>query len=87
MRGYSCIRVFGWLLLGCLRFLFLEIYFPSAKKSELPSHQDLGVFALEVKKSLQATPPKLRRDVGTVRQRGKPKKKRKKKNSVQGTYE
>ena len=34
------------------------------KKRELLSHQDLGVFALvEVNKTLQAMPPKLRRDV------------------------
>ena len=30
----------------------------------MPSHQVLGVFALEVNEILQATPPKLRRDVG-----------------------
>ena len=36
--------------------MFLEISFPSAKKGELPPHQDLGVFALEVNEILQATP-------------------------------
>ena len=43
---------------------FLKIYLPSAKKSKLPSHQVLGVFALEVNKILQATPSKLRREMG-----------------------
>ena len=33
-------------------------------KTKLPSHQDFGEFALEVKKILQATPPKLRREMG-----------------------
>ena len=37
---------------------------PSALKPKLPSHQDFGEFALEVKKILQATPPKLRREMG-----------------------
>ena len=43
---------------------FLKMYLPSAKKSELPSHQVFGVFALEVNKILQATPSKLRREMG-----------------------
>ena len=37
---------------------------PSAKKCKLPSHQVFGVFALEVNGILQATPPKLRREMG-----------------------
>ena len=37
---------------------------PSAKKSKLPSHQVFGVFVLEVNKVLQATPSKLRREMG-----------------------
>ena len=37
---------------------------PAAKKSKLRSHQVFGVFALEVNKILQATPPKLRREMG-----------------------
>ena len=40
------------------------MYLSSAKKSKLPSHQVFGVFALEVNKSLQATPPKLSREMG-----------------------
>ena len=45
--------------------LFLKIYLSSAKKSKLPSHQVFGVFALlEVNKILQATPSKLRREMG-----------------------
>ena len=44
---------------------FSKKYLPSAKKSKLPSHQVFGVFALEVNKILQATPPKLRREMGT----------------------
>ena len=45
---------------------FLKIYLPSAKRSKLPSHQVFGVFALliEVSKILQATPSKLRREMG-----------------------
>ena len=43
---------------------FLKIYLPSAKKSKLPSHQDFGVFALEVNEIVQATPSKLRREMG-----------------------
>ena len=39
------------------------MYLPSAKKSKLPS-QVFGVFALEVNEILQATPPKLRREMG-----------------------
>ena len=42
---------------------FLEIYFPSAKKIKFPSHQVFCVFALEVNEILQATPPKLRREM------------------------
>ena len=34
------------------------------KGSTLPSHQCLGVFALEVNEILQATPPKWRREQG-----------------------
>ena len=37
---------------------------PSAKKSKLSSHQVFGVCALEVNKILQATPSKLRREMG-----------------------
>ena len=44
--------------------LFLKFYLPSGKKSKLPSHQVFGVFALEVNKILQATPSKLRREMG-----------------------
>ena len=44
--------------------MFLKTYLPSAKKSKLPSHQVFGVFALEVNKILQATPSKLRREMG-----------------------
>ena len=40
------------------------MYLPSASKTELPSHQDFGEFALEVKKILQATPPEYRRETG-----------------------
>ena len=36
----------------------------SGTKTKLPSHHDFGEFALEVKKILQATPPKLRREMG-----------------------
>ena len=43
---------------------FIKNYSPSAKKSKLPSHQVFGVFALEVNKILQATPSKLRREMG-----------------------
>ena len=43
---------------------FLKIYLPSGKKSKLPSHQVFGVFALEVNRILQATPSKLRREMG-----------------------
>ena len=43
---------------------FLKIYWPSAKKSKLPSHQVFGVFALEVNKILLATSSKLRREMG-----------------------
>ena len=35
-----------------------------ANKNEAPSHHDFGVFADEVNQFLQATPPKLRREVG-----------------------
>ena len=60
------------------------------KKSELLSHQDLGMFALvEVNKTLQAMPPKLRRDVEMSGNQANKKKQKKRKqlNSVQGTYE
>ena len=40
------------------------MYLPSANKGKLPSHQVFGVFALEVNKILQATPSKLRREMG-----------------------
>ena len=49
---------------GFAKKTFLENYLPSAKKSKLPSHQVFGVFALEVNKILQATPTKLRREMG-----------------------
>ena len=48
----------------CENTFFLKICLPSAKKSKLPSHQVFGVFALEVKKILQVTPSKLRREMG-----------------------
>ena len=44
----------------------LRTYLTSAKKSKLPSHQVLGMFALEVNGILQATPPKLRREMGLL---------------------
>ena len=40
------------------------MYLLCAKKSKLPSHQVFGVFALEVNNILQATSPKLRREMG-----------------------
>ena len=40
------------------------MYLPSAKKSKSPFHQVFGVFALEVNKIMQATPSKLRREMG-----------------------
>ena len=40
------------------------MYLPSAQKTKLPSHQDFGEFAIEVKKILQATPPEFRRETG-----------------------
>ena len=43
---------------------FLETFLLSAKKSKVPFHQVFGVFALEVNKILQATPSKLRREMG-----------------------
>ena len=43
--------------------MFLKIYLLSAEKSKLHS-QVFGVFALEVNKILQATPSKLRREMG-----------------------
>ena len=43
---------------------FLKNCLPSAKKSKLPSHQVFGVFALEINKIMQATPSKLRREMG-----------------------
>ena len=43
---------------------FFLICLPSTKKSKSPSHRVVGVFALEVNKILQATPPKLRREMG-----------------------
>ena len=51
-------------VIECEKNTFLKNYLPSAKKSKLPSHQVFGVFALEVNKILQATPPKLRRETG-----------------------
>ena len=45
------------------KYVFLN-YLPSAKTSKLPSHQVLGVFALEVNKILQATPLELGREMG-----------------------
>ena len=47
---------------------FLKCTCLPQKKLKLSSHQDFGEFALEVKKILQATPPKLRREInGDVR--------------------
>ena len=43
---------------------FQKMCLTSAKKSKLPSRQVFGVFALEVNKILQATPSKLRREMG-----------------------
>ena len=43
---------------------FLKIYLPSAKKHKLPYNKVFGVFAIEVNKILQATPSKLRREMG-----------------------
>ena len=43
---------------------FVEIYFPSPKKSKLPSHQAFGVFAREANGILHATPPKSLREMG-----------------------
>ena len=40
-----------------------EEYFPSTKKREYPSFDVFGVFALEVKKILQAMPPKMSGEV------------------------
>ena len=40
------------------------MYLPSAQKTKLPSHQDFGEFAIEVKKVLQATPPEYGRETG-----------------------
>ena len=42
---------------------FLKNCVPSAEKHKLPSHQVVGVFALEVNKILQATPSNLRREM------------------------
>ena len=47
--------------------------FTSAKKSELPSHQDLGVFALEVEKNPAGDASEIEEGCEDVRQRGKPK--------------
>ena len=44
---------------------------PFAKKRESRSHHDFGVLALEVNKILQATPPKLRGEVGMCRNKAK----------------
>ena len=44
---------------------FLKNFWPSLKKSKLPSHQVFGVFAAEVvNKILQAMPSKLGREMG-----------------------
>ena len=43
---------------------FLKIYLPSAKKHKLPYQKVFGVFAIEVNKTLQGTPSKLRREMG-----------------------
>ena len=51
-------------ILECCGNTFLKKLLPSAKKSKLPSHQGFGVFALKVNKILQATPSKLRREMG-----------------------
>ena len=52
------------LIIQCLRKYVSKFYLPSAIKSTSSSHQVFGVFALEVNKILQATPPKLRREMG-----------------------
>ena len=56
-NSFCVIRVFG-------KIRFKRNSLPSAKKSKLPSHQVFGVFALEVNRILQATPSKLRREMG-----------------------
>ena len=43
------------------------MYLPSAKKSKLPSHQVFGVFALEANKIVQASPSKIEKGNGDVR--------------------
>ena len=54
------------LIIQCLRKYVSKFYLPSAIKSTSSSHQVFGVFALliEVNKTLQATPSKLRREMG-----------------------
>ena len=51
-------------ILECLRKYVSKNLLAFRTKSKLPSHQDFGVFALEVKKIQQATPSKLRREMG-----------------------
>ena len=48
----------------CLRKYVSKKLLAFREKSKLPSHQVFGVFALEVNKILQATPSKLRREMG-----------------------
>ena len=50
-----------------------KITFLPPSKSEFPSHQNIGVFADEVNQSLQATPPKLKREVGACGNAANPK--------------
>ena len=52
------------LLLECLRKYVYNKMTCLLLKEYLPSHQVFGVFALEVNKILQATPSKLRREMG-----------------------
>ena len=46
------------------RFSEKKTFLPLKNVNTLPSHDDLGVFALEVNIILQAMPPKLRGKVG-----------------------
>ena len=50
--------------LECLREYVSKKLLAFRIKNKLPSHQDFGVFTLEVKKKLQATPSILRRQMG-----------------------
>ena len=63
-RWYGTVILGVYQILECLRkYVFLNVL-AFRIKTKLPSHQDFGEFALEVKKILQATPPKLRREMG-----------------------